>query len=590
MPSLVSAAPPAPRDGISPRQPALGLGSLPQDLISMILAHLDDIDHSSLSNAALVCSALYGKARYHQHQVVWIDVGAEHARGRLQQMSDHSLLLAVRVLNVTVPDHIHLHVDHPPPAGNGPASEQLAAWNLLAGLIPSMSGLRQLRWKGTALPEAVVQHLAGNPHISLHLSLYATDRQSHLPGRLARLNLLNQLPATVEPAFPNLSSLHIGLAYCSPELCRPVLQTALKHLLLSTPSLRSLSLNVFYDPDLSLPGRDAGRRQYCGLGFTAGEAPAAALEQLEVVRYPFGLVPTANPDLAQFGDIMANVDGYPNPLPEGNYWAAHFDWARLRRLRLHTPAARLFAAFLVLLPASARLETLAVPGLESCAELANLAHLAHHAATLRSVTVYPLATCADDLATLRSALPRLETLGVVCLREECSWPEEAFAVLASFTEVRELTVWFDVGSPKAVAVPGVTAATAREVAGRIWTLKKEGEAGDVLRKVTVRSASAVPWWELQRYGEGEREGWKRDHEVGFECVWREGEEVEVSCLGLSDAQNGRVRELVAACAVGGKDVMNEMMTEEERGDIRFVMALNGPMTMDEWRAWKKARE
>ncbi len=490
-----------------------------------------------------------------------------------------------------------------------------------------MTGLRQLRWTGTTLPEALVQHLADHPQLSLHLSLHATDHQTHLPGRLARLNLLNQLPTMLSPALQNLTSLRLNLTYTSPPLCRTLLQTSLKTLLLSTPSLRSLSLNISYSPpEGGIDPTDAWK-QYCGFGLTGDDAPPCRLESLEVLAYPFGMVAGAIPGFEDHVDLFANIDKYPNRAPETEDWAERFDWSRLRRLRMHPGCGTLFSAlaprleaveevefirprggernpvraleavtgYAALLPETARLRVFSTPRMYPFEDGFLLGHIAPHAATLRELVVYATPVDAKDVGRLRWVLPGLEKVSVVCRREggrwpdEVGWPEGVFAALAGFGKLRELEVWFDVGSGKEVVLPGVTAETAREVAGTIWKLKREVEAGGgLLRKVTVRSGS-VARRTIRAFGIGEVVGWMEDHEVGFECVWREGEAgegVEVRCLGLSDVQNGRLREIVAARAAGEKGDM----TDEERDNIRFVMALDGPMTMDDWRDWKKARE
>jgi hypothetical protein len=58
----------------------------------------------------------------------------------------------------------------------------------------------------------------------------------------------------------------------------------------------------------------------------------------------------------------------------------------------------------------------------------------------------------------------------------------------------------------------------------------------------------------------------------------EEEEVEVRCLKLDRAQNERLRQVAS-----GK----VEMTEQERADARFMVALRGPTRPDEWLDWRK---
>jgi hypothetical protein len=116
----------------------------------------------------------------------------------------------------------------------------------------------------------------------------------------------------------NLSSLRIRLKYRSAQVCRPITQVPLKLLLLSSPGLRALALDIAPN----------GEPTYCGVGLSKGET-LPPLEELEVINYPWG----QQPAVPGFG---RNCLGYPEPTgTEMKYWAHNFDWSRLRRLCLH---------------------------------------------------------------------------------------------------------------------------------------------------------------------------------------------------------------------------------------------------------------
>ncbi|KAL1836260.1 hypothetical protein VTJ49DRAFT_5391 [Mycothermus thermophilus] len=330
-----------------PDQPSLA--ALNDDILILIAHWVYEIDPESLNSLALVCSALYRHVRRVQYRSCCIDLGAVRHEDnladskRLESLARNEFLSAVRTLRICVSDKTERAIHE----GLSPSTKtlhhydrarlrvELPVWRRLGELIPQMTGLRDLHWHGHVLPDAVREHLRTNPDLRLHLSLFATTHH-YWPPQQARLE---NLSAHFGAAAASLTSLRIKIEYGEAQSCRPITR-ALKEVLLNSPRLRTLSINIGH-PRKGCVGRGA-EPEYCGFGFAGGET-LAPLEELEVIAYPWGQT-----------RMWFNTEGYPDPEAgtEMEYWARNFDWSRLRRLKLHdlsAPLTRLLAPRLVTL-------------------------------------------------------------------------------------------------------------------------------------------------------------------------------------------------------------------------------------------------
>lgn len=233
---------------------------------------------------------------------------------------------------------------------------------------------------------------------------------------------------------------------------RPIIENALKPILLSSPRLRTLSVNINHR------GSSGHFHEYHGFGLCNGET-LPPLEELEIINYPWGQQPWGIN--AGEGSV-----GYPVPVgDEFEYWAENLDWSQLRRLRLEDDSVFLAAQ---LAPHLAALEevdlthpsgralrsiptffTTLLPRTLTSLTLATLPPdfiplVTLHAPTLRALSVHHTPLPDTDLGLLRDRLPNLDTLSLAC---SCSpdWPLPTLAVLSTFPALRSLTAWFERG-------------------------------------------------------------------------------------------------------------------------------------------------
>lgn len=125
----------------------------------------------------------------------------------------------------------------------------------------------------------------------------------------------------------NLRSLELVHTFRDASTCLAA-TTPLKHILLSCPNLRRLKLDIGR-PKVGCVSYGL-LFEYCGIGFLQGERPLAALEDLELIDYPFGMPkPVVDP---RYEIEWPFCTGYPLAMQEKEYWADHFDWSRIKRL------------------------------------------------------------------------------------------------------------------------------------------------------------------------------------------------------------------------------------------------------------------
>jgi hypothetical protein len=300
-----------PRDRKKP-----SLATLNHNVITLVIDCLHDIDRQSLNSLALVCAALYAGARRAQQRDTSIDLHKDNAAERLDSIVRNGLLPAIRTLHVHITRYFESSVSHVSPLsasqyGKEYLKAELAAWRQLSSLITLMPGLRDLYCAGAVLPDLVLEHLRNNSQVQLHLCL----RIRAYPTYAGQHAWLARLPATLQGA-QNLSSLEIELVYPSFKACRPITQVSLKKLLLSSPRLRALSLDIAHPRE----GRVVlgAEHDYCGFGLTNGET-LPPLEELKVRGYPWG----QQPFVPGWG---INYLGYPEPTgTEMEYWAHNLD-------------------------------------------------------------------------------------------------------------------------------------------------------------------------------------------------------------------------------------------------------------------------
>lgn len=337
-PRTIKTKPIKPRDATKP-----SLANLNHDILNQIIEHLRDIDPPSLNAVALVCSALLAKARYVQFRDVSLDFGRDsidRASRRVRILGQNaSLLPAIRTLRVQ-PSQLLGNSLGQLTAGSLYLTERrrrdlmagLAAWKQIGDLVPRMPGLRDLHWSAAVIPDRVVEFLGNNPKVRLHL--FVDMRFFHgLAIEEAATAALRTLRARLAGTLTQgLSSLCIRIVYGRQAVpLRTLLQNSVKPLILSSPQLRSLRLDIGFPKSGCVwhsPSRD-----YCGFGFSHSELEAfPPLQELDIEDYPWGR-PWWFSSVLHFW-----ADGYPTALDpdttEMEHWASLHDWSNLRRLRL----------------------------------------------------------------------------------------------------------------------------------------------------------------------------------------------------------------------------------------------------------------
>ncbi len=588
------------------------LASLDYEILVLVVHHLHNLDPQSINRLSLVCSDLYSKARYVQHSQTCIDISNGNAADRLQRIVRTNHLPAIRSLYVTGgPIEAWDEIRSPGPRGLERRKRELETWARLADLVPLMAGLCNLHWTGAAIPDSVLDHLGKHPRIRLHLSLAVNIRRD------AQYARLKQLPARVR----NLSSALIKLRYPSADICRPVTH-ALKNLLVSSPQLSKLSLDIDYPRGGCVSF--GPETLYCGLGLRKGER-LSPLHELVVMAYPMGRLPTGP------GLVINSLD-YPGPVgTEMEYWAENMDWSQLRRLALYGGpyAASLnlaehlaphlssaleeakfvfpggntasftsaIANFFAKLRGSVQLSSLDMP---SVRDLSLSSISAHASNTLRTLSVYREPLDVQELSLLRDALPHLECLTVVCARhvddvEPARWPyDTTLATLGTFLRLRHLTLCFATGPPSDPHRPYLTFSSARDIFVHLQRQqqheRQDGLATTRLQQVHLHSG-------LLRQGRDEIENefsdevyWPRDNETSFICERQRDRtggydgDICVTCPKLGKLQIEKLGRWETEACVG-----NRGRDTDIEGNIDVLVAWKGPMTMSEWLRWRRER-
>ncbi len=423
-----------PRDMVPANPARPSMAALDYDVLLLIMSYVAQLDPESLKNMSLACSGLYGAARFFQYSETRINVASDRAAESLQLVQTN-YLAAVRSLHVTG-CHIQDWDDTQPPSDRpvlAARERERDAWTTVGNLVPQMENLRHLHWSGSAIPDAVLDHLEQNSRIQLHLTLHVTlgrgatwqqtaPRLKQLQGRIA----------------PNLASADITVSYIYPPFCTPVAH-ALRDLFLASPNLTAISLDIA-PPRTDCIIHDRSRHR-CGLGYTGG-ASLPPLHSLTITGYPFEIIPSTN------------LWECPRSL-EMEYWARHTNWSALRHLELHCVRGHTEAIFLAKdlaphltarfksakfvrpprnsmalgpdylgpffanLPPAVRLDELDISCFDALPYATDLLYdtalrTTPPLSSLRSLTLHRDPVCAREVALLREAFPRLERLSIVC--------------------------------------------------------------------------------------------------------------------------------------------------------------------------------
>jgi hypothetical protein len=545
----------------TPQDPGMpSIMTLPDDTILNIFNIVYDVSSRSVLNLAVVCTYWYRLARYVQSQRLSINLDRKTPFKRLDAIISSNLLLAVRTLHVIGARHVQdadTIVSH------------------LSIVVPQMTGLRDIIWEGSPIPEPIHRYLRREHRLRLHLILtcdiYKDDRACVLLKSLA--------------SSPNLVSIAVGMSYSQGSACLEITQP-LKRVLLSCTRLSKLSLNlseIMYDNYLDLPPD-----RHCGIGLSNGQRPPP-LEEINIESYTWG--------------VLENRERYPPGWDEVDYWAEVFDWSRLRRLReSHTTLAsklvsRLKALKEVDFSDMHHLEQHTVraflEGLPSVLESISISSVAPvgtaaimlHSSGLRKLEIHQkniwgssfdkATISSQDLALLRDGLPRLEELAVDLARNGDAWPKDLLDILVTFPSLHSLSLCFELGHPNQHMPPScrpyVTASTASKLFS--YLLEHPYRKPSRLSRVQVSScrSSQPPTFLFS-----EHDYWPEENSTIIVCetVYPESNnEFTVTCPNLSYSGNEILQRVLD----------NPQIPSTSRPDtVSFRVALEGPLSFEDW--------
>ncbi|KAI0010768.1 hypothetical protein F4779DRAFT_638395 [Xylariaceae sp. FL0662B] len=583
------------------------LTDLGNDILVMIFDLLsEDASPRTLHSLSMVNSHFSQLARYQRCRTLRFNV-SDDVGPKFASIEQHGLWHAVRRITVT---------------GEGRG----VALDLLQATLPQMTGLRDLELHTSCIPAALLDALrAHRSRIRLHARVTDLRHRSRRPPTREETNLARLR------GCPNLHALDVRATYVRAAECLEVTRP-LREILLTCANLRALRLRV---------GQPAGGcviysapPEYCGFGFAGGERPAAALEELDLVEYPFGREDwdDADPDYEYYS--KENQVGYPGRGYEPDYWAAAFDWSRLRHLRTYHDRMVFDEAMLRQLTALREVEFTNVSGgaddehrrfyaeVPAALESIRVQHLAHvgvaglarHGRSLRALSIHREedwgrqershwheAAALVDAAALqqtRAACPRIEELTVDVARDG-AWPWTTLDELAAFPALRSLTVWWELGVADGnnPVRPYATFAATRALLERVLGIR-ERRGLPRLRDLVVRSG-APP--EVGHGLVAEEAFWPEYNSTAFRCTLAERDDeaalgrYAVECCGL----NARGNAILRRAAETGEDPEDILAAgegkgkgtgagEEETGepvDLESLrVAWHGPTPVSQWDA------
>lgn len=576
---------------------------LSDDIILDILQLLYDVSPRGYIELAFVCRHWYQLVRYTQYRNGSLSIPLDDASAcdRLNFIMQSAWVTTVCTLRV------HAQV---PSAGSAEASAQPPnpALSLLVMMIPGMTGLRDIHWVAPTIPENVLDSIRRNPQLRLHVHLCASGGDSEAYAQAQEL-------LEVLVGSPNLFSIRAEVSYFESEEALKITQP-LKHLLLTCPNLRRLSLDIA--PQLSRTHFTVPSARYCGLGFSQGERPPP-MEELEVLDYPWGFDGNIPDSAVETVAVQGfGIGGYPEKGLESEYWVNKFDWSRLRRFCDKSPflasqlASKLTALQEVEFRSAPHSWTLgAVVAPQSCAavtarffesvasslvsiRIPNLnglstAGLVRHGASLRKLSIHtredsvtswgPRLNINLDLVTLLGNLPCIEELEVDIARENVDWPWNTLDVLASLPNLSSLKLWFELGlrGSDGSELPYLTANSALALFSYMRERSRSNQyplsrlhvcSGDP-PDLTMRGNTSLLWRE-ERYS-------PRDNWTSFVCEVdgheKAKESIRVTCPELSDELNGQMNRIIKG---------DEERSNPDTESRSFKLALDGPLSSDEW--------
>ncbi|RYP68515.1 hypothetical protein DL770_008427 [Monosporascus sp. CRB-9-2] len=565
------------------------VAQLPDHIVRLILSFLQDLSPEDILTVASLSSSLYEQARYVQHRVVHIDLDKRrHVHHCLDLIIRRGLLPAIRTLEVS-----GQHYDELLKEGN----EILTR---LADMLPRMTGLRDLHWqvgrttgednlkRTTAVPiPAPIMRLLP-PELRLHTSVFcAHSKESHAQAREFLDCLVNK---------QNLRTLSVQISFIEEQDCLETMR-ALKKVLLSCPNLTRLPLLDVWYPCGGCEGYGPPLMggPYCGLGLSNGERPPP-LEELGMRKYPWGM------------EGARHCQGYPEKGFEWDYWAKTFDWSRLTRLNdisyylAPAIAPRLTGLRELTLEHFSSVEADFLQEITSPLEILSISGWSRvdnkpnpinkHGATLRKLKIHRPERgwrddthsflTAADLAQLSNGLPHLEELAIDIARDENAneWPYEALDAIARFPSLRTAELWFPLGFEPPAPRPFLTVSSARHL---FSYLRKRNVS---IQRLILHSGAPVPPVAFFASLISREPSWAMRNSVNFVCnMVYDGDAEErrliVTCPDLSRDMNAQLSRLAKQA---DRDRIDPR--ELDADWLRLKAALDGPLTMDEWKAWQ----
>ncbi|KAH8664519.1 hypothetical protein BX600DRAFT_464585 [Xylariales sp. PMI_506] len=453
-----------------------------------------------------------------------------------------------------------------------------------------MTGLRDLHWNvgyqsTIGLPPPILELLP--PRVRLHTAVFCQD-PSHASHVRAR-EYLAQLVGS-----QNLCSLSVRVNFIIERECLRTMR-AVREVLLTCPNLVRLPLiDVWFPRGRADDYSPTAGEPYCGLGLVGGERPPP-LEELGVGLYPWGFEKRSPADVYY-------VD-YPEKGAEWDYWAETFDWSRLTRLHdvndelAIAIASRLTSLREVLFGENSGssldrtqflsqvvspIELLTLPSWESVGKKPG--PITRHGAELRRLSIHREEFCwgpgnlvsALDLTQLCNGLPRLEELSIDIARDANTngWPYALLDAIAKLPCLRNLELWFKLGSGMEPApTPFVTVHAASHLFGYLR------DQGNTLQRLVLHSGAP-----LNSLQDG-NPSWQMQNSITLLCdMVYHGDAAEgaprVTCPDLSRVFNARLE----ALASGNGDPIP--LEELDAKSLPLHLALNGPLSQQEWEAWR----
>jgi hypothetical protein len=576
---VIPARKPEPRDKGQP-----SLTKLPRDIIFRIIEFIQDVSPESVVNLASVSSHMYHQARYVQHRHVSINLEHANVSNFLDFIARNGLAPVIQALHVAS-------------RRRQPDQEPHPALSRLCDLIPNMTGLRDIHWKGSVIPEQILGGVKQLPRARLYMRIEDYDFQPsgrESPG--------TQLLASLAGS-PNLFSVCADITYTSAEGCLEAMRP-LKKLLLSCPNLRRLSLDVdqprqgcvVYGPTA----------EYCGLGLSNGERPPP-LEELVIRSYPWGQ--------AKEGSAWSfNCLGYPGTGQEMDYWADTLDWSQLRRLHdvnfLLAPkiASKLTSLKHIKFNASwsanaervtqffdelpSVLESISIPNLTCVGADTILRHgtglrrLEIHSKEFHQSKWNDHVPTKHDLVQFRDGLPHLEELIIDLDKDQANWlPHDTLDILAGFPKLRRLGLWFELGN--ASETPPEPLITAESACQLFRYLRGNATSQQPARIQRLHVHSGDPRGPGHGFYVSEIVHWPGENATSFVCEMAERDDevarglLRVTCPDLTPELNQQINRIIRG---------EEERSLPERNKVAFQVALNGPMPSEAWLTLYKEEE